>query len=443
MMPSTPETLNELYVDRLNTAWDSLKNDIERWKKIDFGEENKVIAHHIQEFSKFSQAVYEALISRRANGNPESQDFRAIVIGVLTAHWTLLRQVATQRIEGSPYLNALQDLDKLAIRYFHVLRDILPDTLKEKVDPCAPAVYLGDISMLTIYNQKPLVLSMPFNAIDNDSNAKKSEAAISHEIAHAILLQVPEILDELNGYLSSKRQSLSERRRILDKMISGWLEEILADMIGTALAGNMFLLSAMWITATSEINVGSADVEHPPTVVRPFIHLKVLEHLDAVDMHKNPRRKAQITELQESYGKDLSVLRNQLITKIVGDRLDRQFKSIPALTFVTLKEVKNDLENLVIALLKSKEEENSLPLQALGGETIGDLLVKCARYIDSSTGQTINNELIAWGDIQLQVGNPDGFILPISGNLATVFHTPMTLSKGFCDWLPFLPFCRR
>lgn len=438
MKPTTLGPLDAFYRDRLDTAWRSLRKDIvERWRNIDFGED-KVIAHHIQEFEKFSKSAYERLKSSPPS-TLESEDFRAIVIGVLTAYWNLLRQVATQRLENSPYREDLKELDQLSIRDYHRLRTVLPQQLKGKVSTCAPIIHLGDISMLTIYNQQPLVLSTPINAIDRDDpNAERSRASISHEIAHAILIQVPEILDELNSHLSSIGENLSGLRKVLNNMIVGWLEEILADMIGTTLARDIFVVSAIWITATSETNVGLADDKHPPTVIRPFIHLKVLEHLEQLDLYKSPAREEQIAQLKDSYNKKLENLSEQFMEQTVGNRLERQFKSIPALTFITLKDVKEALEETVILLLKSKGEQGSLPLKALDGETIGDLLTECAQHADI---QPADNQRVPWGDIPTE--DSENFILPLPGNLATIFHTPMTLSKGICDWLPFLPFCRR
>ncbi|MBD2093575.1 hypothetical protein H6F90_00200 [Trichocoleus sp. FACHB-591] len=446
-----PETLDELYANRLDTAWDSLYQDIQRWQDA-MGDTDGVITHHLQEFAKFSRHAYLALIpsqpsetgdqsSKQSNqinqslgDNLDAQDFRAVVIGVLTAYWTLLRQVAAQRLPGSPYYTHVQQLDQLSIQYYYRLRQALPSDLQAQIVPCAPIVHLGDMSMLTIYNRQPLVLSVPLNAIDDNPNAQKSQAAIPHEIGHAIFLQIPKLLEELSNKLKEKQKGLSKQQQILAEMINYWLEEILADMIGTALASDAFLISAIWITATSEANVGLADQEHPPTVIRPFIHLKVLEYLEA----HNQSTISQLKQTKSDYTNTLDDLRQQFIMKTVGNRLERQFKSIPVLTFITLDDVKNALEETVELLLKPSTDPDALQLAALDNQTIGDLLINCAQQTNVLIS---NNQLNYWGDLQAE--DLRQFSLPISGNLETIFNTPMTISKRICDWLPFLPFCRR
>jgi hypothetical protein len=438
MILLNPENLRELYTDRLNTAWASLGKDIERWQNI--VPEETIIAQHVNEFAKFRRNAYEALLKNNISvagaaagsaGEIDVEDFRAIVIGVLTAHWTLLRQVAAQRVEGSPYRSSLEELDELAVEYYHRLRDALPGDIRQNVYQGAPIVHLGQIGMLTVFNQNvPLVLSIPYNAIDGNKNAQKSQYAIPHEAGHAILIQVPEILEELRERLSFNEQASTQRQQILSHMIVGWLEEILADMIGTALAGDNFVVSAIWITATSESHVGQADDIHPPTVIRPFIHLKVLEFLDQYE--GSNKRAAQIGAIKDRYTASLQDLRHSYVKQTVGDRLSRQFKSFPGLSFITLEQVKQELLKTIEYLL---EEETRL--ESLKGESIGNLLVKCTQPLSGPP----NNQHDKWGDIPKE--ELDQYALPIPVDLSPEFNTPLTVSKGFCDLLPFLPMCRR
>ena len=245
--------------------------------------------------------------------------------------------------------------------------------------------------MITVFNQNvPLVLSVPYNAIDGDEGAKKSQLAIPHEIGHAVLLQLPEVLEEIRERLTSDERKLTKRQQVLSSMIAGWIAEIWADMAGTALAGSDFASSAIWITATSENNVGMADGRHPPTVVRPFIHLKILEYLDSQE--KSMKRAPQIDEIKTIRAESTQDLRELFIAQTVGPRLSRQFRSIPALTFMTLEEVRDALEAVVTDLLAPTTKLDSL------GCTIGEFLVNCSN--EPQITSSPKDELFNWGEIQ-------------------------------------------
>ena len=285
--------------------------------------------------------------------------------------------------------------------------------------------------MITVFNQNvPLVLSVPYNAIDGDEGAKKSQLAIPHEIGHAVLLQLPGVLEEIRDRLTSSELTLTKRQQVLSSMITGWIAEIWADMVGTALAGNDFASSAIWITATSENNVGIADGRHPPTVVRPFIHLKVLEYLDSHE--KSMKRAPQIDEIKTTFAESTQNLRKLFIAQTVGPRLNRQFRSIPALTFMTLEEVREALEAMVTDLLAPTAR-----LDSLGG-TIGEFLVNCSS--EPLVTSLPKDELFSWGEIP--ESELEQYALAMPTGAGADFHTPLVGTTGFCEYLPWLPFCR-
>lgn len=448
------------YKDRLDAAWQSLDQDVKRWQKI--VPSGTTIAHHINEFENFKNGAYDALVphyreqlgAQRAVTSLEAQsqaldvdDFRALVIGVLTAHWSLLRQVASQRTKGSPYSEDLPKLDQLSVEYYHRARNALPETARPRVKASAPLIHLGNMSIITVFNQNvPLVLSIPYNSIDADDSGKLTQAAektrlaVPHEIGHAILIQVPELAQELRqllisdegklGHLLAKEGKLTKRQEILAQTIAGWIDEILADMIGTALAGDEFAISAIWITATSENNVGIADEQHPPSIIRPCVHLKVLEYLQTREARA--RRAEQIDEFKGVTESGES-LQEQYLAKTVGDRLRHQFKSIPALTFMRLEEVKDALNKTVDGLLDTETK-----LQSLEGGTLGDLLLNCSKKLDPATPA---DELYGWSTIP-----PDQieqFALAMPSGADTDYFTPWMVSSGICDFLPWLPLCHK
>lgn len=115
----------------------------------------------------------------------------------------------------------------------------------------APLVYLGDAGELTVFNRRvPLMLSIPLSALPGSAQEEFAKMAIPHEVAHAIFAQVPEVIDEIKEKLrhdlltgaiaSGSELELSQRDSVLYHMAIDWTEEICADLVGTALAGEQF-----------------------------------------------------------------------------------------------------------------------------------------------------------------------------------------------------------
>jgi hypothetical protein len=471
------DTLDQIYRHRLDVAWKSLCEDIERWRE---AVTDKVISHHIRQYQLYSQTVFAAFEEQikesalalaedpaHTGGDAGAQDksadtanrkivhpiegdtlddteFRALVIGLLSSRWALLRQVALQRTPGSPYLGKsnLPELDRLARDYYHRVRDVLPERLKSGdgrheylttntpttldginktggIAPFAPIVYLGSLAALTVFNrQVPLVLTLPMNAIDQKADPEKlSRLAIPHEIGHAILVQVPELREELQAKLLTVLEQddadngSTGRTRVLHRLLVSWLDEILADMLGCALADEAFFFSAIWILASAEEHLGLSDDEHPPALVRFFTHHMTLSFLN--ERHPEAAREAAIQELYEKTPSG-EELRDRFLAKIVGNRLVRQFKSLPAVTFLTLFDVRKTLERAVDLMLR----DDRLRLEALDGLTIGDLLEK----VDANRAPQFKNKLTRWGKIPKE--ELKQFALDASSGLPPGFHTP-------------------
>lgn len=107
------------YEKRIEAARQGLFKDMELWTQtIDHAETwNELLSHHLTQFRNFVAQVYDILIVpeqqnstapqndlTKLTAETERDDFRALVIGVLTAQWNLLRSVVGQRVTGSPYI---------------------------------------------------------------------------------------------------------------------------------------------------------------------------------------------------------------------------------------------------------------------------------------------------------------------------------------------------
>ena len=338
------------YRERIDEAWDNLISDMDLWRQALVGDTgNDLALYHIEQFQQYATAAFEVLAGNDAEyegtndqdeeGEAETghypserADFRAMVVGVFTSQWLLLREVAMQRVAGSPYRDGLQALDQKAELHYRILRDVIGKLLdQDETEPLAvwaPMVYLGESAELTVFNRRiPVMLSIPFGAVSNDeTKAIISQLALTHEMFHAILAQVPQVIVEIQRRLTEQfiEHEPSRRRRLLFKMAVAWTEEIFCDLGGTALSGLAFARSARRIVAGSESSAGMTDETHPPAILRPVIHLLALDAIGTRD-------DSMYNEMVASLSYEI-----QRREPIHGARLSRQFRSVPALMFVSM-----------------------------------------------------------------------------------------------------------
>lgn len=428
----------KLYEGRIDSAKGSLMNDINLWLSPKVWKSTSdtadLIRHHVEQFSAFSQnalAIFDKQVGSSANAW-ERADFRALVIGMLTTRWLLLRETASQRILGSPYRDQLSNLDELTAGYYfrvrHSLMNVAGETLANQMLPFAPRVCLGRLAEITVFNRNvPLILSVPIGAVFDDENnpdlKNPSRLAIAHEIGHAFLLQFPELIDEVkqqlqNVWVTPETGKEPRRTRTLRQMMLNWCEETLADMIGTALAGTDFADSAFIVMATSEAVAGLTDGMHPPAPVRPFSHITMLQYiasggsgvLPASDVSEKVESLRVVAEksLDDAQAMSLPTAIGQIQSRassVFDMQMSRQFKSLSVLAFVTLETVKKELIDMVNTILTNVKP-------ALFGEqkTVGDFLAECYRT-EVPPGQ--EEKRIPWGEISQQI---DEFALEFSSH---------------------------
>ena len=97
--------------------------------------------------------------------------------------------------------------------------------------------------------QAPCIIYTPFGAA-NKSDLQSEELCrqtIPHEAAHAIFDQISALRDELKFKIGVglARGGISERQKVIHLVMLDWLDEVIADMAGTALVGPDFAKSAI------------------------------------------------------------------------------------------------------------------------------------------------------------------------------------------------------
>lgn len=341
-----------ILTQRIESEEQGLFNDINLWKAcIPPG---TVIRHHIDQFEQLCYWMVDQLEGSFSHKpalwpNLDQSTFKTLIVSVLSGKWILLRQVIQQRSSGSPYLKTLEELDGFADNCYQRLRSVLQskEFAVKGISESSPLVYLGPIARLFLFDEEaPCLISAPFGAAnDKDEHGKElSRQTIPHEVGHAIFEQISGLLDELKFKINANlaRTTTSKKQSLIQSVILNWLEEMLADMTGTALAGRPFAESASQITIMPEKIVGITDGYHPIPLLRSFVHGWVLEQLD-------PETGAEF---------------NQQLIILTAGYIDRPFESLPAVITVTMKEVKEEL-------LKIVEQVWDCPLDTLHDGSLG------------------------------------------------------------------------
>jgi hypothetical protein len=291
-------------------------------------------------------------------------------------------------------LKTLEQLDHFAGSCYQRLRLVLQsDEYRVKgISESSPLVYLGPIARLFLFDEEaPCLISVPFGAANNqDHNGSElSRQTIPHEVGHAIIEEISGMLEELKFKTNSQLAgtTTSKKQGLIRSVILNWLEEMVADMTGTALGGRAFAESASQLTIMPEKIIGLTDGYHPIPLLRSFVHGWVLEQLDPDD----------------------GITFNQHMTQLTVNYIDQPFESLPAAITVTMKEVKKELLEIVALVWGCN-------LEALNGHTLGELL---QAVFHADTPSELNPRA-QWGnltgkseDVIFRLVGPNSLISPL------------------------------
>jgi hypothetical protein len=337
---------------RIQSEYEGLFHDIALWKEA--MPQGTIIRHHIDQFETLCNWMRDQLEGSFEHKpglwpNLDQSTFKTLIVSVLSGKWILLRQVVQQRLAGSPYLDTLAELDAFADSCYRRLRTVLMNEGKvEGLSESSPLVYLGPIARLFLFDEEaPCLISAPFGAAnDHDPNGKNlCRQTVPHEVGHAIFEQMSGLIEELKFKVESSLTSpKTKKQKLIRSVIRNWLEEVVADITGTALGGLPFAESASQINIMPERLVGITDGEHPIPLLRSFVHGWVMDKLDP----------------------EASVEFSQRLSGLTSRYLNRPFESLPAVIPVNMKEVRDELLAVVEVVWNCE-------LQALQGCSVGHI----------------------------------------------------------------------
>jgi hypothetical protein len=362
-----------MQVKQLDSYWRSLLEDIERWRDNESLE--PAIQHHIGQFRGFCEQAYNCLIEAYPQGDCEPADdwpkFRVRTIGGLTSLWMLLREMASQRLPDSPYLDIAKALDDRAADRYRQLARAFPPEVGERLSKSLPLVYIGHIHPFNFFRQNgPALLSVPFSA-PYDPEAQR---LVSSAVSRAVLEQLPDLLPELGQrfyYLLQDSRASPEPDRqteILYEVIAGWLHGIVMDSLAAALGGPAYAESTLWPAAFVDDVSSIGDSTQIPFYLRPYVHLAAFKHLSGNNPSYAKEYAEQIAAFEEN------------VERTVGPRLECRVKFSAIVTVVTLGALKD-------RVVEATRDVFDTPLQALHGQSLGDVLVACTTGGQAARGQ--------------------------------------------------------
>jgi len=404
----------KIFVKRVDAESESLLFDIAQLRNL--LSPGSAIQHHVEQFEVLATRILvdeiDSLYDSDRWPDLDRSTFKSVIVSLLASNWVVLRQVALQRAPGNPYLNVLQSLDDKSEEDYERLRQALEDVSGLKnISNSPPLVYLGPIARLFVFDEKgPCVISTPFGVV-NQQNALAqtlSTQTIPHEVAHAIFEEIPDLLDELKLRISiDNRPSAIEptkKQRAIDSVIFNWLNEIIADMAGTALEGEAFARSAAIIMTVPEKIIARADQTHPAPLLRPYIHAQVLKKL--------------FSDAAPSFYKSLD--------KSTSKYQNQPYEGLPAFIDVSLEELLTCLVEIVDRIWDTE-------LKTLGGSTLGKVLTAAAH---KKVSKRVIDELPKWGDPE-ENQKPEDEVLRLLGpiDLVSPLPSPQLFESEVCCWV--------
>ena len=398
---------------RADQAENTLLKDIEAWKQV--FTPDSLIQTHINQFGKFCQTKLDHFRKGHGKLNQYELDLKVILIGALNNQWGSLRHVAEQHLTGTPYHKDLIKLNQETDQYYHRIYQALPPSLQDKLTSNTPLVYLGHTAELTLFNNEnlkaPALISVPVGAIYDPY----SRLAIAHETGHAVFSRIPEFIPQVvakvQACLDTTYPNSDPQTRILRQTMLGWMDEIIADLVGISLVGSDYIESSLYVMAVSESEIETTDSAHPPAVLRPQVSLNFLK--------KYLQSQISIANVAPIEGRVTAFIASSSIA-------DRYFRSFPAISTITLKDVLDEMNKVIDCVVKTEISEKVSLL---------DVLVNCATSKTPDKESEVTNKDLNWGEISFEDDAP--FFLDLTNMLPPEFTVPMVFSDLWCKLAPW------
>jgi hypothetical protein len=237
------------------------------------------LLQHLQKFaeSQFESFFYDGLGDRSTYNLVHFDEYPPeyvlnVVLDQISFDLEVIQRAANQRISGTPQMKVtLAKADNYAL-----------DALK----PAQTHNYLPENTTVVTYFQKSASIRIiPYAPVAligiplTCTTVFQDYLAIPHEVGHYV-------------YRHGKMPNKESTSDYLDKQIVGiqhwarrWVEEIFADVFGTLSGGYAFALDFQeWQLKSSLDEFVTDDLEHPVSVFRPQIFVKVLNKMQPQQM---------------------------------------------------------------------------------------------------------------------------------------------------------------
>jgi hypothetical protein len=143
-----------------------------------------------------------------------------------------------------------------------------------------------DVTVFTYFRQTPNVRVLPyvkamFIGIPYTSKPEKQDLlAIPHEVGHYVFWK-SKAGEQINNYLGAMPAESGSTNVPESSYIKNWAEEIFSDIYGCMVAGKEIALDFQdfYLRRYATDDLNKDDGEHPNTLIRPYIGVRVFENL--------------------------------------------------------------------------------------------------------------------------------------------------------------------
>ncbi len=259
-------------------------------------QQQQALAQIIGDFLSFAHAYFN-YFTTSCDSDQHRRDL-AFVLKRLQREAELLLRASQQRLRPSAYQPYLQHADQRALRIYAQFTGF---------KPCAnvvPIIYVEKLFSIRrcLYSNRgvPLLAIQMLTLKDPD----QQEGIIAHEMGHFIywntsqLGAFPKIQQQVEQAVLKVFTRDQESFAALNTQVKaakfwiGWIEEIIADIFATLMAGPRYVVSSLKRIADEGDYLTSSDPTHPCTYLRPLIALEALAWI--VDSKKGDKAHLKI-----------------------------------------------------------------------------------------------------------------------------------------------------
>lgn len=196
----------------------------------------------------------------------------------LDIYWAPLSQIASQ-YASTPYFEILLDskLQQTIDDYLLKLNKLIG---KQDIKLPGILLYFDEITLIHYLPYTDIAyVSIPFRIFESAPSLDDKLRSIAHELGHYLFWHMADFIDldqKQTEFLKMLREDVIRKEGENEwSLISPWVEEIFADVVGTLISGERYFTSSKDLVLQKNgifsDKLVENDYEHVPDILRPFV----------------------------------------------------------------------------------------------------------------------------------------------------------------------------